>query len=114
MSVLDTALGVFSPVVEVVRGIQQLPAPKQQRAIRGYPTTTNSPPHEGGVGVVVRTILWERLQDESLKHAVAHYRDHHDLWSSIVEDYTRCSLTREDDKLVCVVGGCAEDQATSH
>lgn len=51
-----------------------------------------------------RTVLWIKLQDEPLEHAVAHYQDHHGLWSSIVEDYYRCSLTSEDDKLVDLSG----------
>ena len=44
------------------------------------------------------------LQDEPLEHTMAHYQDHHDLWSSISEDYSRYSLTREDDKLVALSG----------
>jgi hypothetical protein len=53
---------------------------------------------------MTRTVLWERLQDEPLEQAVEHYQRHHDLWSSIVEGYSRCLLMREDDKLVALKG----------
>jgi Heterokaryon incompatibility protein (HET) len=43
-------------------------------------------------------------ETEPLEHAAGHYQRHHDLWSSIVEDYSRYSLTREDYKLGPLTG----------
>ena len=43
----------------------------------------------------------------SLNDRVAHYYGHHGMWNTMVEDYMRCKLTKEEDKLVAI-GGVAQ------
>ena len=42
-----------------------------------------------------------------LAERVAHYYGHHGMWNTMVEDYMRCQLTKEEDKLVAI-GGVAQ------
>ena len=42
-----------------------------------------------------------------LDDRVAHYYGHHGMWNTMVEDYMRCKLTKEEDKLVAI-GGVAQ------
>lgn len=54
-----------------------------------------------------RFIDLERPEPPTLDKRVAHYYAHHGMWNTMVEDYMRCKLTKEQDKLVAI-GGVAQ------
>jgi hypothetical protein len=51
-----------------------------------------------------RFIDLERPEPPTLDDRVAHYYAHHGMWNTMVEDYMRCKLTKEEDKLVAIGG----------
>ena len=54
-----------------------------------------------------RFIDMKRPPPPMLDERVAHYYGHHGIWNTMVEDYMRCQLTKEEDKLVAI-GGVAQ------
>lgn len=54
-----------------------------------------------------RFIDMKRPPPPMLDERVAHYYGHHGMWNTMVEDYMRCQLTKDEDKLVAI-GGVAQ------